>query len=253
MTPNSGSRILPASPWRLAAPSFIWPARVGENCRRLQGLVDEAALVFFQTQGCLEYDQEDLPPWMVNLDLSYHLHLPLDLPWEQGGEATADAAVALADKVAFCRPWGYVLHPPRETRTFLSFHRRWCYHGLSSSSLILENIEDNDLTSIMPAVVETECRICLDFGHLIAYGQWKLLDEVSLHNRLCMLHVYAPVGGHSHKSLTELSVRDHHTLMSLLAVLPTTGVVVLEVFSWPDLQSSLDIFSLWIRNWDSTS
>ncbi|MDZ7758822.1 MAG: cobamide remodeling phosphodiesterase CbiR [Desulfovermiculus sp.] len=251
MTASPGSKILPASPWPIAAPSFVWPARVGENCRRLHGMVDEAALVFFQTQGCLEYDLEDLPPWMADLNLSYHLHLPLDLPWEQGGKAAAQRALALADKVAFCQPWGFVLHPPRDPKTFLSFHRHWCDHGLPSSSLILENVEHNDLIPLLPSVAETDCRICLDFGHLVAYGQWALLQQNLVRNRLSMLHVYAPVGGHSHKGLTHLSLRDQDVLMDLLPMLPTGGVVVLEVFSWPDLQGSLDIFSLWIRNWDS--
>ncbi|MGM0539862.1 MAG: cobamide remodeling phosphodiesterase CbiR [Thermodesulfobacteriota bacterium] len=248
MTTISGSKIFPASPWRVAAPSFIWPAGVGENCKYLEGIVDEAALVFFQTQGCLDYDQVDLPAWMANLDLSYHLHLPLDLPWEQGGEAAADVAASLAQKIAFCRPKSFVLHPPQAAETFLRFHHRWCSLGLSSRSLLLENVEDNDLISLMPAVQETACGICLDYGHLAVYDQWALLREDLVLNRLSMLHIYAPVGGHTHKGLTHLPDQDQDALRYLLSLLPADGVVVLEVFSWPDLQASLDIFSTWIRN-----
>ncbi len=247
-----GSRILSNCPWRIAAPSFIWPDRVGANCRRLQGLVDEAALVFFQTQGSLEYNDRDLPPWMRDLDLVYHLHLPLDLPWEKGPEAAADKSAALAQKTAFCQPHSYVLHPPRSLDTFLRFHRHWCKNGLQSKDLLLENIADTDLISLLPAVKDTDCRICLDYGHLVAYRQWGLLEEELIPARLSMLHIYAPVGGHTHKGLTYLPVQDQDAVLDLLCLLPAGGVVVLEVFSWPDLQASLDIFTSWIRNWDST-
>jgi hypothetical protein len=226
---------------------------VGQNCRRLQGLVDEAALVFFQTRGCLEYNAHDLPPWMAELDLSYHMHLPLDLPWEAGGEAVADTAAVLADKAAFCRPKRFVLHPPQDPETFLCFHRRWCSLGFSSHSLLVENIEGNDLGGLIPALAETDCRICLDYGHVSAFGQWALFRDEFVRSRLAMLHLYAPAGGHRHRGLTMLSTQEQRHILDLLSLLPAGETVVLEVFSWPDLQASLDIFASWIRNWGSAN
>lgn len=247
MTQSPGSSIFPASPWPIAAPSFIWPARVGQNCKQLENVVDEAALVFFQTQGCLEYDQEDLPLWMADLNLSYHMHLPLDLPWGQGGQAAAETAIAVADKAAFCRPQNFVLHPPDNHHLFLDFHRQWCARGMPSHSLLLENIGGNDLRPLLPAIAETDCRICLDYGHLSVYGQWSLVQEKLVHSRLGMLHLYAPVGGHTHKGLTSLPDQDQDAVLQLLDMLPAGQTVVLEVFSWPELRASLDIFSSWIK------
>jgi hypothetical protein len=107
--------------FRLAAPSCVIPDRVGPNCRRLSSLVGEVGLMLLETRGCLDYDERDLPGDLSALGLSYHAHLPLDLPWAEGPGAVADAICALEQKIAFLCPRGYVLHPPAP----VSFQACW--------------------------------------------------------------------------------------------------------------------------------
>jgi hypothetical protein len=230
------------SPWIVAAPSFVWPATVGENCRRLQHLVHEVSVVLFDTRHSLEYTEEDLPPDLASLPLTYHVHLPLDLPWTEGTKAVLGAVRGLRRKVAPLEPRCFVLHPPRSRTAFLDFVRAWRDSGLQDRDLVLENIAGNDLRDLWPDILQTRCRVCLDLGHITAFGQERLLEAPGLWERVCMLHVYGDKRGDSHLSLQELTPRGHALLQSMLRRLPAGCVVVLEVFSPSDLHSSLDSF-----------
>lgn len=239
-------QLLDRSPWTIAAPSFVWPATVGENCRRLQHMVHEVSVVLFDTAHSLEYTESDLPPDLPSLPLSYHVHLPLDLPWSGGARAVADATRALRRKVAHLRPRSYVLHPPPSRAAFRCFLRAWRAFGFPDRELVLENVEGNDLSELWPDIRESGCNVCLDLGHVTAFDQERLLGLPGLWDRTCMLHIYGDRGGDKHFSLEELTSRGRALLRSMLRSLPAGSVIVLEVFSPPDLQRSLDIFATWL-------
>ena len=95
----------------LAAPSWLVPGTVADNCRFLAGRVDEVGLLFFETDACLAYSTKELPENLAELPLSWHVHLPVDLPWQEP-ETCADICLQLLRKVAFLRPNRAVLHPP---------------------------------------------------------------------------------------------------------------------------------------------
>jgi hypothetical protein len=87
--------------FRLAAPSCVIPDRVGPNCRALSPLVGEVALMLLETAGCLDYDQRDLPADLPTLNLAYHAHLPLDLPWSDGPRPWPRPFPGLSKKLPF--------------------------------------------------------------------------------------------------------------------------------------------------------
>jgi len=237
------------SRWRLAAPSFVWPAGLAENCQRLQTLVDEAALLFFETEACLAYGPHDLPLWLNDLDLGYHVHMPLDLPWQNGPREVVRTVTALAEKVAFVRPNGYVLHPPPEAKDLAAFYQAWIDRGFAGSDLLIENIEGNDLCRLWPELRMTECSVCLDVGHLLLFDQWDLLQQPGFSDRLAMLHLYGDQPGHGHASLACMTANGRELTRTLLSRLPQGATIVLETFSPRELQESLDIFSTWVTNW----
>lgn len=235
----------------IAAPSFIWPAPVGENCYRLRHLVQEVGLVLFETQACLEYTEQDLPSELSSLELTYHVHLPLDLPWSSGVSQVIEAVRQLVDKTAFLCPRGFVLHPPPQRNQFLAFCKMWQELGLQESQLLIENIEDNDLSSIWSDILATRCQVCLDIGHLLAFSQEALLDYAHLWDKVAMLHIYGDLCGHKHLSLASLSPKGQSLLKYILSSLTKETVIVLEVFDPEALEESLDIFSTWISKWGS--
>lgn len=239
------------TPWNIAAPSFVWSGRVGENCYYLENMVDEVELVFFETEFCLNYDEQDLPGDLINLDLDFHLHLPLDLPWNKGIAEVIRKISKLNAQVEYLSPHCFVLHPPADPQVFMEFYRAWKRHpDLNARTLLLENVRENNLLQIWSWIEQTDCRICLDLGHLLHYRQQAILDQKQLWNRLEMLHIYGEQHCSKHTSLQNLSSEGQDMLKSILQIFPREKTLVVEVFTSEDLTQSLDILSKWIINWE---
>lgn len=228
---------------KIAAPSCVIPDRVGANCRALSGLVDEVALMLLETRSCLAYDDTDLPPDLPELGLSFHAHLPLDLPWNEGVKNVAQAISGLGRKISFLNPGAYVLHPP--PRGKLPGLLELCPD--LGPRLLLENIQNGDLSDIWDEIVNLDLGVCLDLGHLISYGQERILDFPGFFERVRMLHVY---GGESSKGHAELSALPRpHLLREILSQLKRDVTVVVEVFHMEELRNSLTLLQKWLAQW----
>lgn len=230
---------------RVAAPSFVLPGTVAENARFLSGRVEEVGLCCFETGGCLAYTEADLPPELGELPLGWHLHLPLDLPWEVGGETAAGAALAVFGRVAYLAPHLAVLHPPTDmapdaARTALAaFARRWRAGG--GAPLLIENIRGCQLTELGGVFLEGEgLGVCLDVGHLLGYAQGELLAS-GLPERARLIHWSAPgprPGKDPHLPLTALTAGQRAVVLALLRRLSPRAVHLMEVFDWPGVEAS---------------
>lgn len=230
---------------RMAAPSCVIPGTVAENARFLAGRVQEAALCCFETAGTLAYTNKDLSTHPERLPLGWHLHLPLDLPWARGGEAAADAALAVWHKVYRFLPKFAVLHPPRDRpveaarRSIAAFAARWRSRG---PALLLENIRGCQLTELGQDFLDGEgLRICLDVGHLLGYDQRELLAS-KLPERARLIHWSAPGPGEGHDRhlpLTALTEGQKATVLGLLPRLDREALHLMEVFAWPGVEASM--------------
>lgn len=255
---------------RMAAPSWVLPAGIPENCRFLAGRVDEAGLLFFEAEACLAYGKKELPADLAVLPLSYHIHLPLDLPWHTP-EASADTCASLLGSCAFLagdpearllrsavlsnniRPLDAVLHPP-DTFTDASelmrrFVARFIDLGIDPSCLLLENTPENDLCALEDLVLETGMHICMDLGHMAACGQERLLTRQALLERTRLLHLSAPlIVGSSirHGSLGRLKPEHAALGQRLCRSVPASATVMLEVFAWNDFKQSLPVLQSWL-------
>lgn len=241
----------------LAAPSWVFPGSLRDNCHFLADRVDEAGLLFFESAPALAYDPEDLPPDLADLPLRYHVHLPSDLPMERPADA-ASVCVELLGKAAFLRPVCGVLHPPaitaaggeREARLRLvAFLDAFAASGASPASLLLENTKENDLTCLETLVEDYDLRICLDMGHALAYNQKVLLRHESLLQRTGMIHVSAPgrgLGVGQHLPLTALAPGEASAARYMLRAAPPDAVIMLEMFHWPYIESSLPLLGQWL-------
>jgi hypothetical protein len=226
-------------PWPVAAPSFVWPGTVAHNCRLLAGVFPEVALLFLEARACLDYGEGDLPGWLGGLGLSYHLHLPLDLPWAAGAAEAFRVAAALADKAAFLRPACFVLHPPAEPRELAAFAALWRRRGLAPGALAIENTASAPLDGHWPLIRDQGLGVCLDLGHVLAYGQEASLALPGLAGALRLVHLCAPfaagaapraAGGHGHFSLAGLDGPGRALARRVLELAPAGATVVLEIF-----------------------
>lgn len=241
-----------------AAPSFLWPGTIADNCARLATMVPEVGLLFFETRSCLEYTDDDLPLSLAELGLRYHVHLPLDLPWAEGAEAVWETVHKLLAKCAFLHPWAAVLHPPlglvcpkKENRVVttlaLEHLRRFLTLWVREkpvAKLLLENIRGNDLTTAWPLIRSFSAGICLDLGHLLAFGQET--DKLpGLWPHVGLVHLSAPGPAGEHLSLRFLDQQGRERLCGILTQVEPDCVLMPEVFNSEDFLDSLAALREW--------
>jgi hypothetical protein len=228
----------------IAAPSCLIPGTTAQNARflhqRADGRIQEIALCFFETQPSLAYTADDLPETLAALPFSWHVHLPVDLPWQIGPEASANCALRLMRKVEALKPRMAVLHAPdlpARKALLAAFAEMW--HARCAVPLLLENIEGCDLLDVARIIVDAEYGVCLDLGHMLAYGQQNILDNPELVSRVQLAHWSAPNGADRHLSLTRLTKEEKNSLQAAAAQLPDTATHLLEIFDWNGVEESL--------------
>lgn len=228
---------------RLAAPSCVIPHRVGANCQILVGHVSEVALMLLEIMSCLEYDEQDLPLNLPELGLSYHAHLPVDLPWNTDLAYAVDLIERLDQKIAFLQPQQYVLHPPAPGH--LSILAQKCPD--LARHLCLENVRHADLANIWDEIISLDLGVCLDLGHMISYAQEDMLTLPGFFDHVRIVHVYGGETPQGHLGLEALP--DPGILYDILFHLGRDCVLVVEVFQLEELCRSLAILRAWLDKW----
>ncbi|MDR0239568.1 MAG: hypothetical protein LBI88_04980, partial [Deltaproteobacteria bacterium] len=173
----------------IAAPSCVIPGTVAQNARflaeRADGKIQEIALCFFETAACLAYTEHDLPDALAEFPFSWHVHLPVDLPWQAGPEASADCALRLMRKVEALQPRMAVLHAPdlpARKGLLAAFAELW--HARCDQPLLLENTDNCGLVDLTPLIVDAGFGVCLDLAHMLAYGQQDIVNIPELLSRV---------------------------------------------------------------------
>jgi len=232
----------------VAAPSFVIPAGAAENSRFLADYFPEICLLFFETDSCLKYTDIDLPSDLSDLPVNWHIHLPLDLPWEQGLDTVWSKLRGLMDKAAFLSPSVYVLHPPTVPGMLVPLAKRFREAGVDPADILLENVEETDLTTMWDDARRGGYSTCLDLGHILAYGQHSVLDLPGLWSTVRMLHVYAPKNGGRHTSLANLDESGQTLLRTMLKQF-SGDTLTLEVFDETGIFESVDLLAGWLSGW----
>ncbi len=260
-------------PW--AAPSFVIPADVAENAAFLAHKVQEVGLCFFEARSCLMYTEKELPQSLRALPLQWHVHLPVDFDWsprQKGGIGAANMALKLWEKVAFLRPRYAVLHPPTFVQDATALHvllqdflHTW--HKHCSAPLLLENIEHGDVQQLSaelfglpvqnnetrggknashnvsrnaPHNISRAYGICLDVGHMLAFGQEGILQRPDLLRKVQLVHWSAPGKRDEHLPLPHFTTEQKALVKLLAQRLPAKAQHMIEVFSWQGICESVD-------------
>lgn len=247
-------------PFRVGATSFIYRDDVLPNVRKLAALVDDVEIVIY------EYNERsplpdagvlaELQTLAVVDDLTYTVHLPLDLTLAAPDAASRDWSVATASEVmaatACLRPWAWVVHaePAPSAPDDWAGWRRAAGESLQrlgeaaaalvgdAGRLCVENLESAPPELPLALAEQLGIGACLDVGHLFKSGldATPHLDAGLARTRVVHLHGWN--GTSDHVSLAAL---PHETLTAVVERLwrpPYAGVVTLEVFSEEDLIDS---------------
>ena len=230
----------------IAVPSRVIPGTAAQNARflseRANGKIQEIALCFFETESCLAYTEYDLPDSLADLPFSWHVHLPVDLPWHIGPEASANCALRLMRKADALKPRMAVLHAPdmpARKELLAAFADMW--HARCDLPLLLENIDSCALIDLTPLIVDAEFGVCLDLGHMLAYGQQDIVKIPELLSRVQLAHWSAPGEADRHLPLTRFTREQKTFAQAVAAKLPAATVHLLEIFDWRGLEESLPL------------
>jgi sugar phosphate isomerase/epimerase len=255
-------------PFRIGTTSYIYPADIITNVRRLAGIVDDVEIVLFEVARDDDLPTHELLSEMKDIaaekNMSYTIHLPIHAalgdPDETLRIASSESAMKVVALAGRLDPWAYVIHlnpfesgDPRPDTEW----RDWAHRCAKSLSLIasrsadaerlcIENLEGYEISRLAPVLDELPVSLCLDIGHL-----WvQHIDPVQCieryAKRIRVVHIHG-IDIRDHASLENTDARELNRVLDALAVNGFGGVLTIEVFRYRDLASSLRCIGKWAK------
>jgi sugar phosphate isomerase/epimerase len=249
-------------PFRLGTTSYIIPDDILPNARHLAGQVRDMELILFEVDD----GPNNLPsPEVIHElsqianqhDLTYTVHLPLDLKLGENG-SERDQSLVKARRVIDCTcgldPWAYVLHLDGKavrTSSDANLIRRWQDQSVRALELVsewagrpenlaVENLETYPLDFIQPVLERIPVSRCVDVGHLWLDGHDPLPYLQAALPRTRVVHIHG-IAERDHRSLAFMPQEKVSAVFVELLRADYEGVLTLEVFSEEDFLSSLDV------------
>ena len=249
-------------PFRLGTTSYIIPDDILPNARYLAGKVRDIELILFEVDD----GPNNLPsPEVIDElsqiadahDLTYTVHLPLDLKLGEDG-SEHDQSLIKAGRVIDCTrgldPWAYVLHLDGKsvrTSTDLDLIKHWQDQSVraleivsewagSAEKLAVENLETYPLDFIQPVLERIPVSRCVDIGHLWLDGHDPIPYLQSAVPRTRVIHIHG-IAERDHRSLAFMPEENIRAVWDELIRAKYSGVLTLEIFSEDDFISSLEV------------
>jgi sugar phosphate isomerase/epimerase len=194
-------------------------------------------------------------------DISYHVHLPLDISISACEAAFRQAAVdTIHDIISLTRdllPTTYTLHLPydgnqKTPQDILAWQRSAAKgiellldNGLVANKFSIETL-DYPFEWAAPLIEDFDLSVCLDFGHLIVNG-FNVEKVIKAHaHRTTVIHLHGASDGRDHLPLSRMSADNWAVIGPFIRNFK--GIVCLEVFSFDDLAQSLAFLN---RDWSN--
>ncbi|MBN1813581.1 MAG: sugar phosphate isomerase/epimerase [Anaerolineae bacterium] len=241
----------PRFPFRLGSTSYVYSADVVPNVQRLAPLVDDVELVLFEVDD----GQNNLPsPDVIDAlnelagehDLTFTVHLPLDLRLASGNSSPAlEKACRVIQCARPLSPWAYVVHldgreiVPAAGPAVLT---RWRDQAARSLELLgqevdglhllaIENLESYDPAAFLPLLDRLPVSLCLDVGHFLKRSSDPLPYLQTYLERTRVVHLHGCQDGRDHRGLDLLPDGLLTNLLDRLMSFDYRGVLTLEVFT----------------------
>lgn len=246
-------------PFRLGTTSFIYPDLYSENVRLLGPYLDEIELLFFESReaGCFPsvYEIEKLKDLKEEYDLTYNIHLPTDVDLSSPDPSEREKAVVnLMHVIKMTKdidPVTYTLHIPFELNRpgGENLWRVYAAKGLrdllAHDEILPEKISVETLFYpphfMAPLLEEFNLSMCLDVGHVLLDGGDPLEEFIKYRDRISIIHLHSAKNKIDHLSLDNFNEEDFSKIREILKDFSES--VSIEVFSFKDLENSLNFFS----------
>lgn len=253
-------------PFKLGTTSFIFPDHIIPNVEKLGPFFDEIELLVFESQPPSslpgEKEVQTLLSLSRKLDVTYNVHLPVDVSLTHPSSAARQKTVTTLSQVislfSLLDPTTFTLHLEMAPEAVSLYHqmdrqdiKKWQKRIEKSLASLLSHIKSPGLISIEtldypfklvePLIDEFHLSVCLDIGHQIKYGHDLLKTYEDHQDRITIIHLHGV-------DFSQSRVKDHLGLNALkepyISRIKTIlkdfkGVVSLEVFNRAYLNNSL--------------
>jgi len=250
-------------PFRLGAPSYVYPADIVPNVVRLGPYVDDVELLLFEVRSPRDLPAEqtiaELSALAEEHALTYTVHLPLDLELAAPDAGLRDASLRAAreaiDATRTLDPWAYVVHvcggedALSVSPTALDAWRGRASRSLEALAKEVENPESlavENLTDVAPPIVASllervPVSLCFDVGHVLKTGGDPRPFLRGHLDRTRVIHLHAAADGRDHLGLEQIDDSLLASLIDGLTAEAFRGVVTVEVFAEAPFFGSLEI------------
>jgi sugar phosphate isomerase/epimerase len=246
-------------PFRLGTTSYIIPADILPNVQYLAGKVQDVELVLFEIDdGAANLPSRkqiiELSKIAVDNDLTYTVHLPLDLRLADDG-SSRHASLQKARRVIDCtrelNPWAYVLHlDGKSVRNGATSEDmlRWREQALRSLEIVghwtgdveklaIENLEGYPKDFYDPVMEKIAVSRTVDIGHLWLDNHDPIAYLKEALSRTRVIHIHG-IEERDHKSLVNVPREKLRVVLDELTRSDYRGVLTVEVFSENDFLTS---------------
>ena len=249
-------------PCRLGTSSYIIPADIIPNLHHLSGRVDDVELILFESDEFSNIPSHDDVQAMAVIareaDLTFTVHLPLDIHLGSADEAERVASVGkcqrVIERMSPVDPFAWVLHlhgdhrghpPTNDVPRWTEENRRSLSELLDGgppSRMICIEVLDYNFDLVERLVKEFDLSVCMDVGHLMVNGRDvpAHLDRWMSRSKVFHVHGVNPEGK-DHCHLGHLPPGFLEDLMERLSKLSPDDdrVVTMEIFGEDDFEQSL--------------
>jgi len=239
--------------------SFIYPDTYVQNVKMLGPFLDEIELLLFESayENSLPSAKEvqELKNLADGLNLSYNIHLPIDISLGDSDPSVrmhaVDTLKRVFERTRPLSPTTNTLHlVQREKMNQQDSLKKWqdsiCR---SMEKLIGKDIHGRDISienlfypidMIETIINDFHLSVCLDIGHLVIFeADIEKTFDIWL-KKTAIVHLHGTKNGQDHLSLDHMPPKQMKTIINQLCRF--SGTVSIEVFSFPNLYNSLIFF-----------
>ncbi|MGB9617043.1 MAG: cobamide remodeling phosphodiesterase CbiR [Desulfomonilaceae bacterium] len=235
--------------FKIGTTSYIYPADILTNVKRLAGRVHDIELVLFEFEEESNIPDrgviEELAEISHHRGMSYTIHLPLDLALA-GAAPDIEKARRVIDLTRSLHPIGYVVHLDGANELDASKRLANSLESVNALAdavpdaalLCVENLENEPVAFIDHILDAMPVSTCVDIGHLWKVGADPIPILEKRLERTRIIHLHG-LQGRDHRSLSVTAPQELDPVADFL-VHHYDGVLTIEIFSEADLRDSLD-------------
>ena len=242
-------------PFKIGTTSFIYPDHYLPNVKMLGPYLNEIELLLFESAYDSlpsKHEINELSMLAKEFDITYDIHLPLDIYLGDKNpiirRRAFESVQHVIDLTLPLMPSVYILHLSfNEDLSKTDNINKWQEHiyesmdkllstGIKSRSIAIENLM-YPFEWVEEVISSLNLSVCIDIGHLILMNAEIKETFDKYCNRTPIIHLHGVKNNLDHLSLDKLTDNEASDIMEILK--GYAGVVIIEVFSYDNLQASL--------------